>query len=162
MALVVETGAVIEGANSYVSLDDANEYLTDRDIEVTLSVGQLLRGADYINSFRTRYKGYKQSAITSNMQWPRAFAVIDDYLIRGDVIPDVIPDAQIEAALEFALGKDPLSTVDTRPIKREKVDVIEREYDTSRSGNTVQTYRFRRVLTLLRPVFKNIGMRVMR
>lgn len=162
MPLVVETGAVVDGANTYVSLADANSYLADRDINMTLSAGQLLRGADYVNSFRERYKGYKQTAVTSNMQWPRVFAVIDDYLIRGDVVPAVIPDAQIEAALELALGQDPLSTVDLRPVKKEKVDVIEREYDTSRAGNTIPTVRLRRVLVLLQPVFKNTGMRVMR
>ena len=162
MPLVVETGSVVDGANTYVSLADANEYLTDRDIAVTLSAGQLLRGADYVNSFRDRYKGYKQTAVTSNMQWPRAFAVIDDYLIRSDAIPAVIPDAQIEAALELSLGQDPLTTVDLRPVKKEKVGDLEVEYDTSSSATTIPTIRFRRVLALLRPVLKNIGMRVMR
>ena len=161
MALVVETGAVVEGANSYVSLADANQYLMDRGITTVLTEGQLLRGADYVNSFRMRYKGYKQTNVLSNMQWPRAFAVIDNYLINSNVIPAVIPDAQVQAALEIALDRDPHETTSTRPIKREKLDVLEVEYDTQ-AGRYVPDYEYRKVDSLLRPLLKNTGSRLTR
>lgn len=161
MALIIETGQVVEGANSYVSLSDANQYLADRDYDTVLTEGQLLRGADYINSFRTRYKGYKQTNVLSNMQWPRAFAVIDNYLINSNVIPAVIPDAQVEAAYEIAQNRDPHETTSTRPIKREKLDVLEIEYDTQ-AGRYVPDYEYRKVEALLRPLFKNTGSRLTR
>ena len=161
MTLIVEDGSVINGANSYVSLVDANQYLTDRGITTELTDGLLLRGCDYINSFRDRYKGYKQTAVTSNMQWPRAFAVIDNYLVRSNVIPAVIPDAQIEAALEIALDRDPHETTSTRVIKREKLDVLEVEYDTQ-AGREVPDYDYRRVRALLSPVLKDNMFRVSR
>ena len=57
------TAEYVDGANSYVSLasniDDvfsARDYLTDRGITTEITEGQLLRGAEYANSFRERFK----------------------------------------------------------------------------------------------------------
>lgn len=161
MALVVEDGSVVRGANSYVSLADANQYLTDRGINVELTEGLLLRGADYVNSFRDRFKGYKQTDVTSNMQWPRAFAVIDNYLVRSNVVPAVIPDAQIQSALEISMDRDPHETTSTQVVKRQKIDVIEIEYDT-RAGNEIPNFDYRRIRSLLDPVIDDNYMRVSR
>lgn len=154
MALIVEDGSVVDGANTYISLVDAQTYLNDRGYDITLTEGLLLRGCDYVNSFRTRFKGYKQTNVLSNMQWPRAFAVIDNYLINSNVIPAVIPDAQVETALEMAMNRDPHDTTSTQVVKKIKADAIEKEYDTM-AGREVPNFEYRKIMALLRPVLKD-------
>ena len=161
MALIVEDGTLVSGANSYVSLADAQKYLDDRGDTTVITEGLLLRAADYINSFRLRFRGFKQTPLTSSMQWPRAYAVIDDYLIPPSVIPDVIPSAQIETAIEFANQRDPYATIDSRIVKREKAQDFEREFDT-KVGSGMATFDHRRVMSLLYPLFSDHGVRITR
>lgn len=153
------TAEYVDGANSYVSLasniDDvfsARDYLTDRGITTEITEGQLLRGAEYVNSFRERFKGFKVTPVTSSMQWPRFFVIIDEYFLDARHIPEVIPKAQIEVALEIANGRDPHSTIDMRVVKKKRVDVIETEYDTRLQR--LETFDYRRIKALLRPVLK--------
>ena len=151
MALIVETGEVIANANSYVSLSDATSYLSDRGITIPITAGHLLRGADYVNSFRTRFKGLKLTPYTSSMQWPRQYVILDEWYLPDGTIPQLIIDAQIEAALEIASSRDPHETTSTRVIKKQKLDVLEVEYDTM-AGREVPNYDYRRIKALLRPV----------
>ena len=156
--IIVEDGSIVSGANSYVSAVGARKYLDDRAIETIIPDGTLIRGADYINSFRTRFKGCKRGYIASSMQWPRSYVEIDDYCLPDDVIPDLIIAAQIEAALEIAANRDPLATTELRPIRKQKLGPLEVEYDTSRSSE-IPSYTYTKIRLLLSPVLKdNIGL----
>ena len=161
MALVVEDGSLVSGANSYVSFADATKYLTDRGITVEVTEGHLLRAADYVNSFSDRYKGYQKVGDNrdslSTMQWPRQYVYYEGIgygYLPDDKIPELIIHAQIESAIEIASNRDPLSTVSARQIKKQKVDVIEVEYDTSMGSSGQDIFDHRRVMTLLYPVLK--------
>ena len=153
MALIVEDGSLVTGADSYVSLSDAQQYATDRGLDVTLTEGLLLRAVDYINAFRKVFKGLKLTEADKDMQWPRRDVVIDGYLLGQDIIPECVVKAQIQTAVEIQQGFDPLETVTNQVLKREKIDVLEFEYDTDResSGGT-EGFVFRKVRSLLRPV----------
>lgn len=154
MALIVQdSGLVISEANSYISLVNALAYLTERGVTTTITEGQLLRGAEYVNSFRERFKGCKLTPIDSSMQWPRSGVYLDNNLLDNKLVPQLIPHAQVEVALEIANNRDPLETVDQRVIKKKRVDVIETEYDTTRQQ--LRTFDYRRIMALLRPVLKN-------
>ena len=162
MALVVEDGSLVSGANSYVSFADATKYISDRGIAVKVTEGHLLRAADYINSFSDRYKGYQKTGTNrdslSIMQWPRSYVFVDGTTsgyLPDDEIPDLIIHAQVESAIEIASNRDPLSTVSARQIKKQKVDVIEVEYDTSVGTGGQDIFDHRRVMTLLCPVLKD-------
>ena len=154
MALVVEDGSLVEGANTYVSLADAIQYVNDRGYGVTLTEGHVLRGADYINSFAEVYKGQivvgKTKTLLSTMQWPRSNVYLEGSYdcLPKDKIPGGIIHAQIETAYEIANARDPLATVSTRVIKKQKVDVIETEYDNTR-GSGQATFDYRRVMAYL-------------
>lgn len=159
--LVVEDGTLVSGANSYISAADARAYLDLRGITTPLTDGQLIQGADYINSFRSRFKGTKRSSASSSMQFPRTDVTIDDVALPEDVIPQVIPDAQVQAALEIQGNKDPLSTIQDRPVRKQKLGSLEIEYDTSGTGK-LPTYTFRKILSLLRPLLDDNFGRVSR
>ena len=164
MALIVEDGTLVSGANSYVSFADANQYLMDRGLtpEVTLSEGHLLRGADYVNRFNLRFVGRKASPASSAMQWPRLYFYYEGEFITSNLLPPIIGIAQIESAYEIANDNDPSeSAVDTPKIIRERVDVIETEYDRD-SPQEVVGFNRRKIVRILRPVLSDNIYRVSR
>src|SRR5574340_177867 len=134
MALVIETGSGISGANSYVTLIEARTYHQDRGTvlfadDIVLS-GLLVRATDYIESLRDRFKGTKVFPDPSYLQWPRYSVYIDDNEdpLSELIVPILIKNAQCQLAFELQTV-DPLRTSDQAyPVKREKVDVIETEY----------------------------------
>lgn len=156
MALVVENGSLVEGADSYVSLSDAQQYATDRGLDTVLSEALLLRAVDYVNAFRKVFKGFKLTDPENDMQWPRREVVIDGYILASTVIPQCVVRAQIQTAIEIAEGFDPLETVSSQVLTKEKIDVLEFEYDTDKetSGGT-EGFVFRKVRALLRPVIQD-------
>ena len=159
--LVVEDGSIVSGANSYVSSTQARAYLDLRGILTELTDGVLVRGADYINSFRSRFKGNKLTAISSNMQFPRSNVVIDGYDLPPDQIPQAIVDAQIQTALEMVANRDPLATIIERPVRKQKLGPLEVEYDTS-SAQKLPTYSYKHITLLLAPLLVNNFGRVSR
>lgn len=166
MALVVEDGSIVSGADSYVSLADAQQYLADRAIQegveqtnpenTDITEMNLRSACDYINSFRERFKGFKLQPAEINMQWPRRDVVIDFYLLDQTTIPECIIQAQIESAVEIASGRPPLETLSTRVLKRKVIGPIEKEWDTTVSSSREQpTFDFRKVKAFLIPVLKD-------
>ena len=159
--LIVEDGSIVSGANSYVSLADAQKYLTDRDKTTVISDGLLLQGADYVNSLRRRYRGFKVSPVTSSMQFPRNYLIYDNQIFPNDAVPDIVIAAQIEAAVSFANNQDPYETTTDQIITKQKADVFEREFDT-RSNPSPPTFELKRVMALLYPLFNDTDMEVSR
>ena len=159
--LIVENGSIVSGSNSYVSLADANKYLADRAKDAILSDGLLLQGADYVNSLRRRYRGYKLQPATSSMQFPRDYLFFDDQFFPNDTIPDIVIYAQIEAAIAFVNNQDPYRTITDQVIRRERAEGFEREYDTQ-SNPAPPTYDLKRVMSLLYPLLNDNDMEVTR
>lgn len=72
----------------------------------------------------------KTGGFTQELQWPRTGHVINGELVPGDLIPQAWIEASYRAAYLEAMtrGWATTGTDATRQTKREKVDVIEREY----------------------------------
>ena len=163
MALTVETGKIVDGADSYVSLVDAQAYLTARgDVTTMLTEEHVRSGCDYINHYRLRFKGNKRAPAQSNMQWPRTNVFIDGKLLDEEIIPDCIINAQIESALEIASGRPPLETLSTRILKRKTVGPITKEWDTSQRVREQPSFDYRKVKAFLFPVLKDLQGRTFR
>jgi hypothetical protein len=138
MALVIETGAIVAGAESYVSAADATTYHTARGNTLwtgtdAVKEAALRKATTYLDGkYRNRWKGYKvrpvpQDGVTTQaLEWPRYDVVISDYIFPYDEIPQRLKDACCELALR-ALSA-PLADDITAGVKRERVDVIETEY----------------------------------
>jgi hypothetical protein len=131
MALTVEDGTGVAGANSYVSLDEVRAYALDRgatlpqngpspdtsgDVAVTALT---IRAVDYLES--RRYKGSKQ--FVGNLQWPRIDVNIDGLDLPVGTIPDNLKKAQCQLVIEL-LTIDPLKS-STSQIKYQKLESIE-------------------------------------
>lgn len=132
MALTVETGSIVAGANSYASVAEARAYATARG--VTLPVGDpavevlMIRAMDWLESLRAQYPGTKVSA-TQPLQFPRVGVYVDGFLVAETEIPAILKSAQCQVAVDLNDGIDPLATYTAEPaVIREKVDVLETQY----------------------------------
>lgn len=142
MALIVETGGIIAGANAYISLAEFKAYVgtitlptaTDTDYERAI-----ILGARYLDGkYRDRWAGYRVQPLTQTMEWPRLYvpfkglapgiargAAYASYLL-STIIPQRLKDANSEAALRALSG--PLAIDADVSVRNQKIDVIETEY----------------------------------
>ncbi|HNT88273.1 MAG TPA: hypothetical protein PKL84_10455 [Candidatus Hydrogenedentes bacterium] len=137
--LIVEDGSGKTDADSYVSVTDADIYVTDRytaastwlDLTEDQKEAFLRRACQFLDSyFRGKWKGVKRTS-TQSLAWPRA-SVLDEegYLIADDSVPPVVIEAQIESALILHGGYDLQAVLSgTGTVTRQKVGEIEVEYD---------------------------------
>lgn len=144
MALVVETGAGLSTAESYISVADAdarhtalgNTTWTGTDASKEAA---LRRATQYMEqAYRQSWKGtrlYRDQALS----WPRYGAVVDGYDLESNYVPDDVANACADLALK-ALSADLAPDLE-RGIKREKVGPLETEFDT----NSAQSTRYRAV-----------------
>lgn len=143
------------GTNSYVTEAELSEYALQRGITISGDTEILLiKAMDFLEI--KKYKGSKTS-ISQTLEWPRtvtytydAFLTTDSDYIDPNVVPTKIKTAQIVAALLIDAGNDLLANVE-RVTKREKVDVIEVEYDVQ----SIATTSYTQLNDLLRPYLAN-------
>lgn len=139
MAFTVETGSIVAGANSYVSVADADTYHADRGNagwtgDNAVKQAALVKATDYIEQqYAELWKGQLVDE-QQPLSWPRAGVSA----IAEDEIPTKLKQAVCILALE-ALAAD-LNPALARggAVKREKVDVIEVEYMDGASARTVR------------------------
>lgn len=129
MAIVVEDGSIVAGANSYLSLEDVRAFALARG--VTLSTtdatveAQLIKASDYIEAREAKFVGCRVSE-DQVLCWPR-YA----HWFRSDTIPAKIVQAQAFLVMAQAASVDivPIgSPPDQYPISREKVGPLETAY----------------------------------
>lgn len=134
MALVVEDGSVVAGADAYVSLSAANTYFTNHGAPT-----QWTGATDAVKEAAIRYATQWLDAVfswrgevVSNDQvldWPRA-GVYDDEnrYVDSDSIPRLLKDATCEAALEHLKSSLIEGKERGGKVKRTKLGPIEKEF----------------------------------
>ncbi|NVN88936.1 MAG: hypothetical protein HXX15_22920, partial [Rhodopseudomonas sp.] len=115
MSLIVETGAVVPGAESYISEADSIAYHTSRGNDTWMTISQiqreqaLRRATDYMAQvYRRRWAGFRATA-TQALDWPRSFVYLEPfvrgatgsypYLVADNVVPEEVKRACAELAL---------------------------------------------------------------
>jgi hypothetical protein len=93
----------------------------------------LTKAMDYMET--KQYKGYKTND-EQVLDWPRQYVYVDNVLLDSATVPSGIVKAQHVIALSIANGYDPLATIE-RAVKREKVDVLEVEYQPNASSSPI-------------------------
>ena len=133
MAFVVETGAGLSNANSYASVSAADSYVADRGIagwtalSTTIKQQSLVNATDYLEAtYRSAWKGNRVSE-TQALSWPRYNVVVDGFNFASNVVPLQVVNACIEMAIRASAGETLLADQGQR-VRREKIDVIEVEY----------------------------------
>lgn len=150
MAIVVEDGTIVAGANSYVTEAELTTYATARGITIAGDTEELLiKAMDYIESLA--YKGIKFTQ-DQPLQWPRANVVVDGYLIATDEIPQELKNGEMETAISIDEGEDPLADI-PRVKSKTTVGPISVEYKDG-SGSTTLV---RRINAQLRKLLRSAG-----
>lgn len=131
MAIVVEDGSIVAGANSYVSRADAIAYAASRGVTLTddIATDQLLiKATDFIDSHEPRFKGVRVDR-DQPLSWPRYDVFINDYAWTHTEIPTDLIKAQNELVLEINAGVDLYNPEPVKTAKRERVEgAVEIEY----------------------------------
>ena len=155
MTLIVEDGSNVPNSNTYADLATVRAYALDRGVVLSAVDSELeplvFKSMDYLESFRSNYKGAKTSDDQS-LQFPREGVYIDNVLIDDDVIPQTLIDSECQSVMAINDGYDLFTVVEGGFIKMEKVDVIETEYSET-VGTRNQTY-FPMINASLNPLLK--------
>lgn len=142
MALVIEDGSIVAGANSYITVAQLKAYASDRGVELPADDSALepmiVQAGDYLNSYEPKFKG-KRVDPTQSMAWPRNGAVIYGVEFVDNAIPAQLIAAQCQAAILVSQGVDLMPNITGFAVRREKVDVIEFEYATGGGVNNSAT-----------------------
>lgn len=125
MALVVETGAVVPGADSYVSLADARAlaavYGLALPADDIAAEAALRNGAVYVGLQEPSMCGRRVSS-SQSLAYPRQGVSLYGFTLAADVIPPQIVHAQVVAAVEYGAGTDVRASSDGRVTESERVE----------------------------------------
>lgn len=134
MALIVEDGSMVAGAESYVSVTYANNYFillgneAWGDLDLSAKEQALRKATQFMqNEYFSMWQGVKRQ-YTQALDWPRENVYIagTDSLVANSIIPNEIKNACCLLAYKASAGA--LYSDKERSIKREKIDVLETEY----------------------------------
>ena len=158
MALEVEDGSIVTGAESYISVADASNYHTVRGNTAwaalttdALREAALRRATDYMRqAYRSRWQGYKVNEDQA-LDWPRYDVEVEGYAIDSDIVPTEIKNACAELALKASSAE--LNPDLTQGVLSETVGSISVTYDKA----SPQFTRYRAIDSLLSPYLKAGG-----
>lgn len=152
MALVIEDGTGVSGANSYITLAEARDYADLRSLLLPTSDAELevliIKAFDYLEALE--YRGEPANP-PQDASFPRKNLYIQGVLFSDSQIPHKLKQAQSQLAFE-ATSFDLQPTGDGREVIKEKVDVIEVEY--GEKGINVARPTFTKVNGFLRDLIK--------
>lgn len=161
MALIVEDGTVVAGAESYITVADASAMHTSLGNAAwaaltsdTIREQCLRKATSYMEGqYRQRWAGYRKLT-TQALDWPRSFVPLSDAYYAGQYVSDTsVPNevkfACAELALKASTG-DLLADLSQQVI-RKKVASIEIEYDKYSS----QSKRYPAIEAMLSPYFNS-------
>lgn len=146
MALIVEDGTNVAGANAYISLAYADSYigvmppavrapweaLTDPDKE------NIIVYATRVLDQRTRWNGQK-AVNDSALRWPRTYVFDADHLpVADSIVPERVKDATAELCAWFSVdGRNPNTISDSQGIQAFSVDVISVTYKADHDASAI-------------------------
>ena len=132
MAFVPETGDGPSNSNSYASVAQADSYFADRGnadwaaLDTTAKQQALIKATDFLEAtYRSAWKGFRVSS-TQALSWPRVEVVADGFPIPSSIVPLPVVYSCAELAIRSTTAT--LLADQGQQVKREKVDVLEVEY----------------------------------
>ena len=177
MALIVEDGTIVEGAESYAALERADRYWDSRPHRVETAAwqasadhvkeGALRSATSYIDvTFGRDFIGYRVD-LSQSLEWPKIFGIDDDdeYIVLVDplgrelgLIPEVLVVAVIELAGQILYTGTPEGASSSdEAIKRIKVGPIDITFaeTNSTSASVVAPQRSLTISDMLASILKS-------
>ncbi len=155
MALIIEDGSIVTGANSYVTIAEIKAYADLRGIaypdDAAIEVNAIL-ATDYLQS--KCYAGVQVEPNAQPLEFPRDDLYIKNVLVPNDSIPEQLKNAQIEAALAQT-SQDLLQSggTDTN-VSSESLGSIKFNYD----GGSSSSFNSQRVNLYLNELLKPLSL----
>lgn len=162
MALIVETGAIIAGANSYVSTSSARAYASSRGVTLPASNGELepmiIKAMDFVESHSAQFVGERVQR-DQPLSWPRTGAVVERWEWSSTEMPRQLINATLATVVEIAAGADPFNPpIAALPVIKERVEgAVELAYASPRGGD-FKISKERAALVQLRTLLRNSGL----
>lgn len=130
MALIIENGTIVSGANSYVDVNTIKDYAALRGITFVDDASVeifAIQSMDYLETLS--YKGAQVDPDTQELQWPRKGAIVNGRELPETTIPKQLKNAQCQLCI-YRFQGIPLfqEGVGGSFVKREKVGPLETEY----------------------------------
>lgn len=164
MSIIVETGAGLPNAQSYMSTDEADIYHASRGLGLweNMTVPEkemcLVRATDFLTQkYRLRWKGYRHT-LSQRLDWPRNSVVIGDNVsvyasatLPYDNVPEEVKNACAELALRASISG--LSEDLSPRVIQETIGPITIKYDT----NSSPTVSYTQVGDILKPLLNSSG-----
>ena len=163
MALIVEDGTGVVGANSFASVatiralaDARGDHLapaSDAAVE-----RYAIKAMDMLQGFRARYQGAKTYPTTINpLQWPRTGVKIDCEAIGADAVPQQMVDAQCVLTCVQGGGVDICPIGTTAFITEDTIGPITTKFSDKHGGTPGDRPVIPAVDDLLAPLFTACG-----
>lgn len=130
MTLIVEDGTGVAGAESYISVADADTYFTLRGntawaaLAVPAKEAALRAGCDYLEA-RYAWRGGRATT-TQALSWPRVCVVVDGAPVDPASVPLAVARANAELAVRASTA--PLLSDESAQVTRETVGPLTVEY----------------------------------
>ena len=158
MALIIENGSIVAGAESYTTAAIMRAYASKRGATVPADDAAcealLIKACDYLQAQEMRFKGGRVSPLQT-LAWPRLDVSINGFYISSTSIPAEVINAQIELAIQ-AQTIDLLPTIDaakqTGPIIEKTIDVLTTKF--AEPTKVLVTSTFAKAEGLLAKLFK--------
>jgi hypothetical protein len=166
MSLILETGSGTPNANSYVSLEEADNYHTlynnldwaGTDAELEQALILATQSVDLL--YGPKYLSWKKIESLSPLLFPRLWFYDNNYqIVTQNDIPPALKNAVCEIALMQLQGIDifPQANLD-KNVKLGKVKVgdieVENQYVGSRGPEVESFANFRKIDLILQPLLK--------
>lgn len=136
MALVIEDGSIVSGANSYVTLAEFKAWADARGVTYGTDAAveaQIVRAMDYIESLA--FKGLKKDQYQA-LQFPRVHLIIDGFEVNSSTIPTELKNAVFEA-VKLEIDGDGKLTPEERVTMSETVGSISVTYAPNQGSTRV-------------------------
>lgn len=137
MTIIVETGAIVPGAESLCTVAFADDFHSSRGntLWATLSEAEkeqaLRRFTIHAEGrYRGRWKGSRVS-IDQPMDWPRYAVIVDGFTLPSTSIPVAIQNAWAMGA--FKAASEDMDADITQGVKSVRVGVVEKTFDENSS-----------------------------
>jgi hypothetical protein len=134
--MIVEDGTGIEGAESYITVDQAIDYAAAHGLSFPDTTSDddgeaaCRRATAWVDAtYRSRFPGYRTNRREQALEWPRAYAydaMCPPNLIPSDEVPSEVIKATCEAAVRELASPGSLSPdyVPSQSVKQETVGPI--------------------------------------
>lgn len=159
MALEIEDGNIISGANSFVTLQEIRDYASARGLTAnaddTILEAQTINAMDYIRSIEDKFQSIRTDPQNQELPFPRQVVEANGRVFAANEIPQILKDGQSQLTIDAAI-QNLQPTGSGREVIRTKVDVIETQF--AEKGTSSVKPVLNKSLDILEPLFRpNVG-----